>query len=114
MDTTNNTVTFPAPRGPQNKSRTRLQDRVPIEAITADARKAKPSRTVQAVVGGFFYMLGWLVAMSLIVLFRSTAWLFSAWKMGWRTARGEPLNQPNLEEVLAENRRLRMELERVT
>jgi hypothetical protein len=114
MASSNGTVTFPAPRGPQNDSGKRLQDRVPIDAITADARQARPGRAIQGVIGGFFFVLAWALAKSLAVTFLAGAWCFSAWKMGWRTARGEPLNQPDLEEVLAENQRLRNELARVS
>lgn len=109
-----NTVAFPAPRGPQNKTGKRLQDRVPLDAITADARQASPGKAILAVIGFVFIAIGWTCAKTLAVTFGSGAWCASAMKMGWRTARGEPLDQPNVEEVLAENHRLRLELERVS
>jgi hypothetical protein len=92
----------------------RLQDRVPLDAITADARQARPGRAAQALIGWVFFTAAYVIAKALGTLFLSGAWCFSAAKMGWRTARGEPLNQPDLEQVLAENQRLRRELERVT
>lgn len=92
----------------------RLQDRVPLDAIMADARKARPGRAIQGLLGFILFNTAYVAAKAAGVLFLSGAWCFSAMKMGWRTARGEPLDQPDLEEVLLENRRLRLELERVT
>jgi hypothetical protein len=103
------TVTFPA-----NGQGRRLQDRVPIDAITADAREARPSRALLGLVGYLLFTAGWTAAKIFGVAFLSGAWCFSAVKMGWRTARGETLNQPSLEQVLAENQRLRAELARVS
>lgn len=93
--------------------RKRLQDRVPIDAITADARQASPGRTLQGLIGGLFFLVGYVVAKTFYVLFISGAWCASATKMGWRTARGEELQEPNLEQVLEENRMLRLEIERM-
>jgi hypothetical protein len=109
MAASNGSVTaFPAANG------TRLQDRVPIDAITADARQARPGRAMLGLIGYLLFGVGWVVAKTFAVAFLSSAWCFSAVKMGWRTARGEPLSQPDLEEVLAENQRLRAELARVS
>jgi len=92
---------------------TRLQDRVPIDEITADARQARPGRALLGLIGGILFALGWLTAKVFGVLFLSGAWCFSAAKIGWRSARNEPLNQPSLEQLIAENQRLRAELSRL-
>jgi hypothetical protein len=101
------TATAPAPAK-------RLQDRVPIDEITADARKAEPGRAVLWLIGGFLYATGFVIAKTFAVLWLSAAWCFSAAKMGWRQARGEPLNQPSLDDVMRENAMLRAELQRVS
>jgi hypothetical protein len=103
------TMTMPA-----NGRHTRLQDRVPIDEITADARQASPSRAFLGLVGWILFTAGWLVAKIFGILFLSGAWCFSAAKMGWRTARGEALMQPDVRTVLEENARLRAELARVS
>lgn len=93
--------------------RKRLQDRVPIDVITADARQADPGRAAQAVLGGLIFGIAWLVAKVFVVAFRSLAWCASAAKMGWRSARGEELVQPGLDEVLEENAVLRKTIEQL-
>jgi hypothetical protein len=95
-------------------TRTRLQDRVPIDAITTDARQARPGRALLALIGGLIFSVFWLAGKAFGALFLSGAWCASAAKMGWRQARGIPLSQPSLEDVLAENARLRAELSRVS
>jgi hypothetical protein len=94
--------------------RKRLQDRVPIDAITADARKARPGRTLLGLIGGLLFLAGFITARAFGVLWLSGAWCFSAVKVGWRQARGEDLAAPSLEAVMAENARLRAELARVS
>lgn len=91
----------------------RLQDRVPIDAITADARQARPGRAALGVVGGLLFMAGFVLRKVYSVTFLAGAWCFSATKLGWRAAGGEALTKPDLQEVLSENSRLRMELERL-
>jgi hypothetical protein len=98
-------------RGPR---RTRLQDRVPIDTITADARQAKPGRAILGLIGGLLFALGWVAAKIFGVLFLAGAWCFSAVKIGWRSAQGKALSQPSVEQLLAENAQLRLELSRVT
>lgn len=99
------TMTIPRPR--------RLQDRVPLDAITADARRAKPGRAAQGVIGGFLFMAGFVIRKTFGTLFLAGAWCFSAAKLGWRAAGGEELLKVDQQEVLAENRRLRLEIERL-
>jgi hypothetical protein len=91
----------------------RLQDRVPLDEITADARQAKPGRAVLALIGGLLFMIGWCIREVCGAAFLAGAWTVSAVKLGWRAAAGEALNKPDLQEVLNENRRLRLEIERL-
>lgn len=93
--------------------RTRL-DPDTIAAITAQARQAKPGQAALSVIGGLLFTVGWVIAKVFAVLWLSAAWCFAATRMGWRQARGIPLDQPSVEDVLAENIRLRAELSRVT
>jgi hypothetical protein len=46
------------------------------------------------------------------MVFFAFAWCASAAKMGWRTARDLPLNQPDVRELIAENERLRAMVDR--
>jgi hypothetical protein len=103
------TITFPA-----NGQRKRLQDRVPLDAIAADAAQASPGRAIQGLIGYVLFTMGWTARKIFVVAFRSGAWCFSAVKMGWRTAAGEALAAPDVRAVMEENRRLRAELARVT
>lgn len=99
------TLTIPRP--------VRLQDRVPLDEITADARQAKPGRAALGLIGGLLFMIGWCSREVFGVLFLSGAWTFSAVKLGWRAAGGETLTKPDPQAVLEENRRLRLEIERL-
>jgi hypothetical protein len=98
---------------PEAPHRARLQDRVPLDDITAEARKASPGRAIAAVIGGFLFAIGWLLAKSFRVVWFSGAWMFSAAKIGWRQAQGLPLSQPSVDQLMAENQRLRAEISRI-
>lgn len=93
--------------------RRRLQDRVPIDAITADARQAHPGRAALGLIGGLLFMAGWVSRKIFGILFLSGSWCFSAIRIGWRSAAGEPLGGPDIPALLAENDRLRKELGRL-
>lgn len=103
------TLNFPAASEP----RRRLQDRVPIDAITADARQARPGRAALGLIGGLIFGLFWCLSKVFMTLFLAGAWCSSAAKMGWRQAQGKPLNTPNLEQLMAENQHLRAEMSRL-
>jgi hypothetical protein len=99
-------ITPPPPAGP------RLQDRVPLDAISTDARQAKPGRALLALIGAPLFAIGWLACKVFRVLFYAGAWCFSAVKVGYRQAAGKPLTQPTYEAVVAENEWLKAELQR--
>lgn len=93
--------------------RRRLQDRVPIDAISADARQARPGRALLGLIGGLIFGLFWVLGKTFMVAFLAGAWCSSAAKMGWRQAQGKPLSTPSIEALMAENQRLRADLSRI-
>jgi hypothetical protein len=103
------TIEFPQ----LGEGRKRMQDRVPIDLITADARQARPGRALLGLIGGVIFGVFWCLSKTCMVLFLAGAWCGSAAKMGWRQAQGKPLNVPSIEALLEENQRLRGELSRI-
>lgn len=85
-----------------------------FQAITEQAREARPGRALLSVIGWLLFMIGFLAAKSFRVAFFCGAWAFAAMVVGWRQARGEPLRQPTAAHLLAENEALRHELARIT
>jgi hypothetical protein len=90
-----------------------LADRIHFEEIAAQARTAKPGRQLASLILLPFFVLGWLVGKGSRLAALMTAYLGVAIRTGWRTARSEPLNQPDLSAVLADNAQLRAQLERL-
>ena len=90
-----------------------LFDWVPVEEITADARRATPGRTALVIIGAVFIAIGWTVAKIFGVVWLSASWCVSAMKYGWRAGRGT-LNRPTYDQLWADNQRLRAENERVS
>ena len=101
------TIEFP------QAERLRLQDRVPIDLITADARQARPGRAALGLIGGAIFGVFWCLSKTFAVIFLAGAWCSSAAKMGWRQAQGKPLNVPSIEQLMSENQQLRAELSRI-
>lgn len=95
------------------EGRKRMQDRVPIDLITADAKQARPGRAALGLIGGIIFGLFWALSKVCAVLFLSGAWCASAAKMGWRQAQGKPMNVPSIEQLMRENQQLRAELSRI-
>jgi hypothetical protein len=89
-----------------------LHERVPLEAITADARKASPGKVILGLIGGLIFAVAWCCGKAFTTLFFAFAWCASAAKMGWRTARDQPLNQPDVGAVMKENEMLKAMIER--
>ena len=96
----------------QENGRKPLHERVPVEAITADARQARPGRTLLALFGAVIIGIAWLTCKIFGVLFLSAAWCASSWKYGWRMANGTS-NRPSYEQLWAEVQRLTTEVERL-
>lgn len=90
-----------------------FHERVPIDAITADARQARPGRVLLALFGAVFIAIGWTVAKVFGVIFLSGAWCMSSMKYGWRIANGT-LARPTWDQLYAENQKLRAEIDRLS
>ena len=90
-----------------------LAERYHVDEITKQARDVKPGQVVLALIASVLFGLGWLIAKLFTLAFFCGAWSAVAIRTGWREARHEPLNQPKLENVLAENARLRQEIQRL-
>lgn len=91
-----------------------LADRYNVDLISEQAHQVQPLRVVLGVIAGLLFGIGWLIGKTFQVLFFAGAWGAVAIRTGWRSARGTPLNQPRLEDVMAENAHLRAELARVS
>jgi hypothetical protein len=89
---------------------TTLLDRVPVDAITEQARAAKPGRAALTVIAGVLFGAGWVVYKAFAVLWLALSWCFTAARLGWREAHG---NQPTRSSLREENDRLRQELKRL-
>lgn len=90
-----------------------LLERVPVDEINETASRITPGRSAAAIIGGLLFMLGWLVAKAVGGLWFIAKWCFAAALVGWKSARGEPLLQPDLRRVLRENEFLRAENKRL-
>jgi hypothetical protein len=88
--------------------------RVPVDEITARARKARPGHVVATLIGGVLFSLAWCVAKLFGVVWFVLAWLYMAVDEGWRSARGTGRPAPDLSALRAENERLRAENARLS
>jgi hypothetical protein len=88
-------------------------DRKTVDLITEQARQARPGHAFLTIIGSILFAAGWLTARTFAALFLAAAWMFTAARMGWRQARGVPLSQPDVGEVLEENARLRAAIARL-
>jgi hypothetical protein len=100
--------TVPVPEPPH---RARLQDRIPVDVITAEARRSDPGRAFLAVVAALIFAPAWIIGKVFTVLWAALAWMFAAARIGWRQSRGLPLQQPTIEDVIAQNEQVRRENE---
>lgn len=89
-------------------------DQIPVDEITARARKARPGHALATLVGGFFFVLAWLVAKAFGVVWFALAWCYMACDEGWRSARGTARPGPDLSAMQAEIDRLRAENARLS
>jgi uncharacterized membrane protein YedE/YeeE len=64
-----------------------LLNRVPLDQITREARHARPGRSILAVIAGFLFGLGWLLARTLGLAWFAVAWCGTAVKVGWQEGR---------------------------
>jgi hypothetical protein len=92
---------------------TTLLERVPVERITQRAREARPGRAALAVIGGLLAGSAWMIAKIFTVAWLALAWCGAAVLVGWQEGRGAPPPGPDINQVLAENARLRADLIRL-
>lgn len=62
-------------------------DRVPVERITVEARQVEIGRTLLTALAGLFFVLGWLAAKLVNVVWFAFAWSWTAVKVGWKEGR---------------------------
>jgi len=65
---------------------TRILERVPLDRIEQQARPVDAGRLVMLAVVGVFYLLGFIVAKTVILLGVLTGWVVAAVKTGWQDA----------------------------
>lgn len=65
-------------------------DRVPVDAISAQAREVRPGRTLAALFAAVFFALGWLAGRA----FLAVAWCGVAVREGWREGRMTHAGRP--------------------
>lgn len=64
-----------------------ILDRVPLDRITTEAKKLHFWRTVLTLIAGLFFLLGWIVAKTVMLIWAAIAWCVAAVKIGWQDAR---------------------------
>lgn len=84
-----------------------------LDLISAQARQARPGHALLTLIGSVLYSIGWVLSKTFEALWLAGAWCFTAARMGWLQARGKPLAQPDIAEVMAENERLRIAIQRL-
>ena len=62
-------------------------DRVPVDRITVEARQVEIGRTLLTLLAGLFFVLGWLAAKLVNVVWFAVAWSWTAAKVGWKEGR---------------------------
>lgn len=62
-------------------------EQIPLDQITAEARRIRFWRTVLTVLGGLLFGLGWLAAKGFALAWLAVAWSVAALKVGWQEAR---------------------------
>ena len=59
-----------------------------FDRIRAEAQDLKPLRTLLTLLASLLWVLGWLVAKTVGVLWSAVAWSIAATKVGWTDGRG--------------------------
>ena len=63
-------------------------DKIPLDAITEQARQVRPGRTVLTVIAAVLFGLGWVTARVFAVAWLSVMWCGVAVREGWRASHG--------------------------
>ena len=61
--------------------------RVPVDQITAEARKVRFTRTLLTVLAAALWFIGWTAAKTLGGIWLALAWSATAVRVGWNEAR---------------------------
>lgn len=86
---------------------TSVLDRVPVDDITAQARKVRTGRALLALVAALFFAVGWLAGRVVPVLM----WCAFAVREGYRSAHG-PSRKMQVDALTARVQELEMQLSR--
>ena len=63
-------------------------DKIPVDAITAQAKQVRFWRTVLTVIAAALYGAGWVTARVFAVAWLAASWCWVAVREGWRASRG--------------------------
>ena len=85
--------------------------KIPVDAITAQAREVRFWRTVLTVIAAVLFGLGWVTARVFAVLWLAVSWSWVAVREGWRASHG-PSRAARLAKQEAEIHDLRTRLGR--
>jgi membrane protein required for beta-lactamase induction len=85
--------------------------KVPLDAITEQARQVRPGRTVLTVIAAVLFGLGWVTARVFAVTWLAVMWCGVAVREGWRASHG-PSRKAQLEAQAAQIANLKTELGR--
>ena len=86
-------------------------DRVPVDAITAQAREVHPGRAVLTVIAGVLFGVGWVTARVFSALWLAFTWSWVAVREGWESAHG-PSRGKRIAMLEAQNAELKTQLGR--
>lgn len=87
-------------------------ERIPVDEITAQARHARPGRTLLTAVAAVLFGAGWVAAKGFAVAWLGLAWSATAVRVGWQAAHG-PSRASRLATLTAERDRWREEARRL-
>jgi len=90
---------------------TTLAERVPLDAITEQARQVRPGRTLLTVIAAVLFGAGWVTARVFAVAWLSAMWCGVAVREGWRASHG-PSRKAQLEALAAQVREQQVQLDR--
>jgi len=91
---------------------TTVLDRVPLDAITEQARQVRPGRALLTLVAGVLFGLGWVTSRVFAILWLACIWSWTAVRVGWEAehgpSRGRRLaaQESELEDLRAQVKRL--------
>jgi len=67
---------------------TTLAERVPVDAITEQARAVRPGRALLTLIAGVLFGLGWVTSRLFAILWLAFIWSWTAVRVGWEAEHG--------------------------